>query len=79
MPDCTPGLIYSRAYGVCVYVGSEFDDCGAKKGKKRKIAKSEDRIDENVIEIYRTFWKCRLSFERVIYADTILYDGIVLN
>lgn len=35
MPDCTPGLIYSRAYGVCVYEGSEFDDCGAKKGKEK--------------------------------------------
>ncbi|XP_061195422.1 adhesive plaque matrix protein 2-like [Saccostrea echinata] len=32
MPDCSPGLIFSRQYGVCVYQGSEFDDCGSKKG-----------------------------------------------
>lgn len=32
MPDCSPGLIYSRQFGVCVYEGSEFDDCGTQKG-----------------------------------------------
>lgn len=31
MPDCSPGLIYSRQFGVCVYEGSEFDDCGTQK------------------------------------------------
>lgn len=35
MPDCSPGLIYSRQFGVCVYEGSEFDDCETKKGKKK--------------------------------------------
>lgn len=36
MPDCSPGLIYSRQFGVCVYEGSEFDDCETKKGKRKK-------------------------------------------